>query len=65
MKILRYLKAKEAVTGSSTSKIVYVPASSDISRLEALIVVCPDPISPFTENLTDSFVVSMITVSEI
>ena len=29
LNILRYLKAKDAVTGSSTSKIVYGPSSSD------------------------------------
>jgi len=53
---LRYLKANESVTGSSTSKIV---ASSFLSLSLALIVMVPPPISPVTENLMASFEVSI------
>jgi len=59
---LRYLKAKDKVTGSSTSNTV---CSSFFSDSFALIVIVPPPISPFTANLIASFDVSIETVSDI
>ena len=61
LKIFKYLNANEDVTGSSTSKIVFGPDSSSDIVYEAFIVIDPPAISPYTENLTDSFDVSIVT----
>jgi len=54
----KYLKAKDRVTGSSTSRMV---CSSFFSESLALMVMLPAPISPLTENLMASLEVSIVT----
>ncbi len=67
LKMLRYLRAKDEVTGSSTSKIVYTPDSSSPPMVywDALIVVLPEQLSPLIENLMASLLVSIITFNKL
>ena len=59
LKRFKYLKAKDKLTGSSTSKLT---ASSFFSgSYFCFKVIEPEPFSPTMENLTNSFDVSILT----